>query len=164
MDKVADVSGLNLHESFGGLTRLCFAVAGVAIIAIVLVELGQALWPLGWWSPLFAVLVIGACLIGAGLIGIGIFGDDTVWTLRDAELRLDRRSLWRSSTNIIRAADVAAMSVHESVWDSGPNTYRVAIKLHSGRTILTAPLDSQAKVGEQFKQIQSLLTPRPEPM
>jgi len=163
MNEVADEDGLNLRESFGGLNRLCFAIAGVALIAIVLVELGHGLWPPGWWSPTLAVIVTGACLIGAGLIAASIFGDDMMWTLRDAELRLDRRSVWRSSTEIIRDADVDAMSVEESVWDSGPNSYRVAIKLHSGRTISTPALDSKAKAEELLTQIRSLLTSRTEP-
>jgi hypothetical protein len=154
----SDVSDLHLREFYGSLTRLTFIVAGVAIIALVLVELGRALWPLGWWSPWFAVILVGACLIGASLIAAGIFGDDVAWTLRDAELRLDRRSLWRSKTEIIRGDDVAAMSESESVWDSGPNTWRVAIRLRTGRTILTPPLDSSVRAEELLKQIHSQLS------
>lgn len=159
-DALSNAAELHLQESYGRLTRLFFALGGTAIIAVVLVQLGHALWPLGWWSPLFALIVVGACSIGTGLIVASIFGDDVVWTLRDAELRLDRRSLWRSSSEIIRKDDIAAMSVREAVWDNGPNTYRVAIELHSGRTILTPPLDSAAKAGDLLMQIQSLLSPR----
>jgi len=147
----------HLRSAYGVSARALFAVLGAAIILVVLYELGSALWPVGWWSPFFAIIVGGSCWIGVKLLIASVVGADVRWTLGDGEMRFDRWSLLRQQTEIVRAGEVARTGIKTHEWDSRPDTFSVSIRLRSGQVVDTPEVDSKERAERLQTEIRSRL-------
>lgn len=146
-----------LQAPHGPIARIIFGGLGAAIIAVVLYDLGPALWPVGWWSLFFAVIVIGACWIGVICLMAGIIGDDVTWTLGHSEMRFDRKSPWRSRTEVVRPGEVLATDIETHDWESRPETFSVRMHLRSGQIIDTPQVDSRVQAEALQAEIRSRL-------
>lgn len=149
---------IHLHAPHGPVARALFAAMGAGIIGIVLYELGRALWPVGWWTPFFGIIIFGSCWIGWKCLLAGIIGEDVRWTLADREMRYDRRSLLRHTTDVIGPGEVAATEIKTHDWDSRPDTFSVSMRLHEGRTIGTPEVGSIKRAQEIEAEIRARLS------
>lgn len=148
---------IQLRAPYGPMARMVFGGLGTAIIAVVLYDLGPALWPVGWWSLFFAIIVLGACSIGACFLMAGIFGDDVTWTLGHSEMRFDRKSPWRSRTEVVRPGEVLATDIKTHDWESRSETFSVRVHLRSGQILDTPQLDSKVRAETLQAEIRSRL-------
>jgi hypothetical protein len=149
---------IQLRAPHGPVARAVFGVTGAAIIAVVLYELGRALWPIGWWSPFFAIIVCGACWIGFKCLMAAIAGEDVIFTLSDNEMRFDRSSLLRDRVEIVRPGDVLMTAIKAHDWESRPDTFSVQVRLRSGEILETPEVDSKARAETLQAEIRSRLS------
>ncbi|HXH43251.1 MAG TPA: hypothetical protein VNK51_05300 [Bradyrhizobium sp.] len=149
---------IHLQAAHGPLARAFFAAMGAGIIGIVLYELGRGLWPIGWWSFFFAVIIFGSCWVGWKCLMAGIAGEDVRWTLADREMRYDRSSLLHHWTELIGPGDIAATEIRTHEWDSRSETFSVSMRLRSGRTVETPQVGSKARAEEIEREIRSRLS------
>lgn len=96
---------ITLSEPFGAKERAVFALAGFAVVVVALGQLQHAL-PL----PVFAAAT-SLCSMVLTFVLLNAFGRSEVWTLRERELVLARRSPWLLSTVRFRSCDVAATTI-----------------------------------------------------
>jgi hypothetical protein len=149
---------IQLRAPHGPLARVFFGSIGAAVIAVVLYELGRALWPIGWWSPFFAIIVFGACWIGFKCLMAAVAGEDVIWTLLNNEMRFDRTSLLRDRVEIVRSGDVLTTAIKVHDWESRPNTFSIQIRLRSGEMLDTPEVDSKARAETLQAEIRSRLS------
>lgn len=148
---------IQLHAPHGPVARLIFAALGAAVIALVLHDLGRALWPVGWWSVFFAVVVFGSCSVGTVFLMASVFGEDVRWTLRAREMRVERQSLFRKRIDIVRPGEVTGTEIKPHEWDSRPDSFSVVIHLRSGRKLDTPDVGSRERAEALEAEIRARL-------
>jgi len=154
----AERQDIQLRAPYGPAARIFFGAMGAAVIVVVLYELGRALWPIGWWSPFFAIIVCGACWIGFKCLTAAIAGEDVICTVGNNEMRFDRHSLLRDRVEIVRPGDVLTTAIKVHDWESRPDTYGVQIRLRSGEILETPEVDSRARAETLQAEIRARLS------
>jgi hypothetical protein len=149
---------IQLRAPYGPIARITFGGLGAAIIAIVLYELGPVLWPVGWWSLFFAIIVGGACWIGFKCLMAAIAGEDVIFTLGSNEMRFDRTSLLRDRVEIVRPGDVLITAIKVHDWESRPDTFSVQVRLRSGEMLDTPEVDSRTRAETLQAEIRARLS------
>lgn len=133
----ADRVDLELVESYPTAIRLLWLAAGLFAIVMPLWEFKPWLWRLTWTMPFFAVIVIGAMLVGLVFVAGAVAGPSRHCRFAAGRLRIDSRSWLGRSSEILTGADIASTTIVTNVWDSGPDTYAVALVLKNGRRLET---------------------------
>jgi hypothetical protein len=148
---------LVIAERFGPLARLAFGGFGLAAAGLVVSDLGPGLWPFGWHSLFFAVIVLGGVSIGATLVFAAIAGEAVTVAVRDGSAVIERHSPFGVRRELLsRGAVFAARAVaHE--WDSRADTWRVEITFADGRVLLTPDLASKADAEDAARLIEQRL-------
>lgn len=137
--------------------RLMLAAAGLFAIIMPAWEFRQVFLHPTWLSLFFAVITLGAWSVGGAFVAAAIFGEDQRWTVRDGEIEIARRAPWRASAAVIRGADVSVMSIEETSWDSGPNTYSVALRLRGGEKFETPGFEKRDNAQELETRLRQRL-------
>ena len=112
--------------------RLFLGAAGLFCILMPTWDLGRAILQIGWWTPFFLVILVGAWSVGGIFLAAAIIGETQHWRFRDAELTLSRRTLLWRKTEIIRNEHVERTEIREIEWDSRANSFSVVLRLKSG--------------------------------
>ena len=123
--------------------RLLLGVAGLICILAATLELGDGILQIGWWTPFFAAIVLGAWCVGGAFVAAAIMGEAQRWQFRDGELVLSRRSLLKYATQTVRGHDVEGTEIREVEWDSQANTFSVVLRLKSGGEFETPDYDTR---------------------
>jgi len=124
--------------------RLFLGAAGLFCIVMPTLDLGQAILQLGWWTPFFGVIIVGAWAVGGIFLAAAIVGEAQRWQFRNGELILSRKTLlWRTS-EIIQGSDVERTDIREVEWDSRANTFSVVLRLRRGTEFETPDYETRA--------------------
>src|SRR5262245_5529494 len=112
--------------------RFVLAVIGLFCILAPTFDLGRVVLQIGWWTPFFGAILLGAWAVGAIFLAAAIMGETQRWNVENGELVLSRKTLLTRSVEIIRPRDVDRTDIREVTWDSGPNTFSVVLHLKRG--------------------------------
>lgn len=126
------------------LLRVVLGAAGVFVIVAPAWEFRGAFVRPGWISLFFAALLLGAWAVGGAFVMAAIFGEDQRWRVKDGEIEIARKALFRERTTIVRGADVVTTRIRQTAWDSGPETFSVVIALRNGEEFETAGFEKRA--------------------
>jgi hypothetical protein len=142
--------------------RFVLGAFGLFCILAPTLDLGRVLLQIGWWTPFFGVIVIGAWCVGGILLAAATLGETQHWQFENGELVLSRKSLLKRKMEIIRGIDVERTEIREVEWDSGPNTFTVVLRLKSGAEFETPDYSTRdaaeavkARIGQALRQIAS---------
>jgi hypothetical protein len=146
---------ITLSEPFGAGERAVFALAGFAVVVLALGQAQDAL-PL----PVFATIT-SLCSMVLTFVLLNAFGQSEVWTLRERELVLARRSPWLLSTTRFRSRDVAATTIITKMEKGADGTRRAVFCLvmvsKAGRSYQLPPLGSQNMAQELETELRARL-------
>jgi hypothetical protein len=106
-------------------------------------ELWRGLWPPSAFTPLIAVIVLGALMVGGLFIAGAIFGYDQAWTIRDGAIVIRRRAPVFGSRREFRRADVTAADVIRHDWSDGDPSFAVVLVLASGERLEVPHIGSE---------------------
>ena len=123
---------LDFERSLPMPMRLFLGAAGLFCILAPTFDLGGAILQIGWWTPFFLTILVGAWSVGGIFLAAAIIGETQHWRFRNGELVLSRRTLLWRKTEIIRNADVERTEIREIEWDSRANSFSVVLRLKSG--------------------------------
>ena len=135
---------LHLSQPFPPIARILGAVAGSAIIAVVVTELWSGIWPPGWHSLIFGPIFVGGVVIGALLLVASVIGEQTTWTVSDTEIVIRRRKTLGARRDIVSLRDLVGVDLHESEWDSRPSTFGVVLRDADGKRLVSPDCASKA--------------------
>lgn len=135
---------IHLRQSFPPIARILCAVAGSAIIAVVVSELWFGIWPPGWHSLFVGPIFIGGVAIGALLLLAAIVGEQTSWTISDTEIVIRRRTVLGMRRDVVSRRDLVSVDLHENEWDSRPSTFGIVLQRAAGRPLISPDCASKA--------------------
>jgi hypothetical protein len=136
---------VRLKRDFPSVLRLILGAIGALVISVPAIELWPTLWPLGWHSLLLGFILAGAAAIGGLLLVSAIVGEETVWTLNDAALEIQRRTIFGIRRDTLSGGDIAAVSVHEHEWESRPSSFAIAVRLRTGPRLISPDCKDRAQ-------------------
>jgi len=123
--------------------RFVLGAVGLFCILAPTFDLGRVLIQIGWWTPFFAAIVLGAWVVGGIFLAAAIMGETQHWRFETGELILSRKSLLARSIEIIRPVDVEKTEIREVEWDSRANTFSVVLRLKRGAEFETPDYDTR---------------------
>ena len=135
---------VRLRRDFPPVLRLVLGAIGALVIIVPAMELWPAVWPFGWHSLLLGFILGGAVVIGGLLLVSAIVGEETIWTLNDAALEIQRRTIFGIRRDTLTGGDIAAVNVHEHVWESRPSSFAIAVRLKKGRRLISPDCGDKA--------------------
>ncbi len=141
--------------------RLVLGAAGLFCILMPTWDLGRATLQLGWWTPFFGTILIGAWCVGGMFLAAAIIGEAQRWQFRSGELTLSRKTLLWRTTEIIRGNDVERTEIRKVEWDSRANSFSVVLRLKSGREFETPDYSTHQVAEDMKKRIGRALRLRP---
>jgi hypothetical protein len=146
---------ITLSEPFGAGERAVFALAGFVVVVVALGQAQDAL-PL----PVFATIT-SLCSMVLTFVLLNAFGQSEVWTLRERELVLSRRSPWLLNTTRFRARDVAATAIVKKMEKGADGTRREQFRLvmvsKAGRSYPLPAMESPVKAQEFDAELRARL-------
>jgi hypothetical protein len=98
-------SEITLSQPFGPGARIVFALAGFAVVLLALRGFSDAL------PVAVNAVFIGLCSFALAYVLLNAFGISDVWTLRERELVLERRTPWLLSTVRFKGQEIAATAI-----------------------------------------------------
>ena len=146
-----------INRNYPPIGRVLMAAIGLFCIITPAWDLRYAFLEFGWWTIFFGVIVAGAWSIGFALLLSAVSGDSETWTIESGTLRYERVSPLRRRVDLNRGEDVARMEIRTIDWDSGSDTYSVAIHLRSGEKLETPEYDTPVKAEAIRAELSSLL-------
>ena len=146
---------ITLSEPFGAGERAVFALAGFALVVLALGQFKDAL-PL----PVFATAT-SLCSMALTFVLLNAFGQSQVWTLRERELVLARRSPWLLSTVRFLTRDVAATTIISKMEKAADGERREVFCLvmvsKAGRSYRLPAMESLGKAREFDGELRARL-------
>ena len=139
-----DADEFSLTQPMPMLIRLIYGSAGLFAIIMPVWEFRHAFLHPQWISLFFAALVLGAWSVGGVFVASAIFGEEQRWRVSEGEIAIDRQTLLGKWTTLVRGPDVDAMSIEQHTWDSGPDTFSVAMKLKNGEKFEAGKFEKRA--------------------
>lgn len=139
----AGVETFELRRPMPLLLRLVLGGFGMFAIVMSAWDLRHAFIRPGWHSLFFGVIMLGAWFVGGAFVAIAIFGEAQRWVVRDGEIEIFRRTLWRKWSSVIRGADIAAISVREIEWDSRADSFSVVLRSKTGEAFETPEFEKR---------------------
>ena len=137
--------------------RLLLGAAGLFAIVAPVRELWRAFIPPNWLSLFFGFIILGAWSVGGMFLLASILGEDQRWRVRDGAIEIRRRSALRQCTIVARPDDVCGTTIEESLWDSGPNTFRVALRLRNGDVYETPDFEKRENAVALEARLRAML-------
>ncbi len=113
--------------------------------------------PDGAIACFFAFFTLGMWSGGCEMIRVAIEGEAQRWTLREGAIEIDRRNLLGHGKTIIRAADLAEVSIRECPQDDGPELFSVRLRLHSGEAFETRGYTTREAAEKRRARLRSAL-------
>ena len=125
--------------------RWGLAAFGLAIGGVALAELWGAVWPLSIVTPFFGLIMAIALCAGGGLALGALFGPDEAWRIEPGHLTIHQSLRGVRAQQHYTPANIAAITLETSDWDSRPATYCLAIRLVSGKVLKSPEFGTEAK-------------------
>lgn len=134
---------LVMVQPMGAALRVILGLAGASCAFLAVRELVPGVWPLGWHSLFFGAILAGALAVCGTLLIAALFGNAIRMTVSDSGMLIEKSSLFGRRSEQLRPGSVAALSVVENEWDSGPSTWTIEIECADGRVMITPDFRSK---------------------
>jgi hypothetical protein len=135
--------------------RAFFAVAGLAAVIFPAWDMAPAFSGLSIFTPVFAIIVIGATLVGFAFLYGAILGDDSLLSADGSHIVWKRANLLRRRTDILSPSDIVSVDIRAVEWDSTADTWRVTVRTRDGKQISSSDFlkrDSAEKLRDSFAE------------
>lgn len=147
---------ITLSKPFGAAARAVFALLGYAAVVASLRQAAADGAGLAWVTG-FAAL----CGLGLAYVLLNSFGKEDIWTLKEHELVLERRTPWRLSKVRFRRREIATTTIcAKAVMGADGKkreTFALALVSKGGRSHLMPPLPSLTKAQELETELRARL-------
>lgn len=121
------VEDIVVSQSIPALLRVVFAVLAVGFAALLLVELGPALWPISIVTPFFAVIAFGGLFVLGSLLYAAVIGAAEIWRIRPGEVEIEHRLLATRQTFALQPAR-SDCTIVELTWTESEPSYHIRIR------------------------------------
>lgn len=139
-----------LEERIPVPVRVVLGGVGGLIPALLITDLGDALWPLNVVTPIAGSIVAGGLFVSGVFLFAGIFGGATRWTLEPYALRIDHEAGRFHHRTRLTQADVTALQVESPEHAGG--TFRVCLKDRRGKE-WTSPGFPTLAAAQEFAEL-----------
>lgn len=153
---------ITLTQPFGPGARIVIALAGFAVIVLVLRDLSAALAPFGPWSLFFGTVVVGSCSLALAFVLLASFGESLAVTLRQRDLMVERINPWWVSKRRYCGKDIASVSIRTYKWSDGEDTFSLVIEPRKGRWFETPSLPSMRRAQDLETELRARLGVPPQ--
>jgi hypothetical protein len=149
--------GFVLRDRHHPLKRAVFGLAGLFAVVMPVWDFWEAFRAPSALSLFFGVIVLGAWAVGGMLLGGALTGDDTELRLDAGRLTLRRKNPLREKSEPLALEDVVKVEVRAHDWESQPETFSVAVRLGSGKTVGSNDYKTRAAVEAIVARIEAAL-------
>lgn len=133
------------HPAFA---RVILTLAGLFAMFIAPYELWRGVWPPNLLSPFFGFIMLGGMSVGAAFVWAGLAAPSGRLVFHDGRLEVHQTFLRGTRSWVIKAAEIEAVEVEESVSSDGPNDWYAVIRAAARDPIRSRPLGRRAAAEE----------------
>jgi|CXWK01.1.fsa_nt_gi hypothetical protein len=134
--------------------RALFVAIGFVIIALVIYELGPAVWPFNITSPFFLLLILGAGTVGGPMIMTPLFQESARWEVTPGQIVMHLQNPWGRRQLHLYPENVLGMRVVEFEDMEGDNTWFVELTT-VGNRYQTPRYGSRAYAEARLQEIKT---------
>lgn len=120
----AENDTITVSNSFPLFLRILLGILAIAMMVLLLRELGPGLWPFNIASLFFGIIVVGGMQVLLAFILFVVAAPDTVWTFRPGFIEIEQR-LYGRSDRITLPADGLAIDLVRNDDSDGPTTWHL---------------------------------------
>jgi hypothetical protein len=125
----------DVAQTTPALLRWGLGLFGGVLVVAVAPDFLRSLWPLSPISPFFILLTGIGLAAGLGLIYACLYGPDERWQIESGFVIITRSLRQQSSESRYEAADITSVVIKTIEWDSGADTYKLALTLRTGKRL-----------------------------
>ncbi len=125
--------------------RIGLGAVGAFIAFVVTKDLWRGAWPPTILSPFFLIIMGGGLFIGGGLVAAMVWAPDENWVIAKGRVTITRTLRNFRSERTHKTAEINAVEVATTSWDSGPDTYSLEITLTTDKKLRSPSFKEKAQ-------------------